>query len=162
MITIDINVSVKNPQAHHDLVRIVLTEPALEGDMIIGYPLSSTSDTVTGMDAASISPSGQVTIIDIVDRENPGEYRTRQDDAFLSLQSRFHMRKDLMDRRRCLAPIQTVTFGPDLPEENAEDPEHPLCNGNGIAAVLARVQRDMRGEANPEAVLEAMGPDKVK
>ena len=68
MITISINVPVKNPQAHHDLVHIVITEPALEGDMITGYPLSSTSDTVTGMDAAIISPSGQVTIIDIVDR----------------------------------------------------------------------------------------------
>ena len=151
--------STRNAELRDRMVGILKREERLTGHLVTGWPLYRTGCRVRSIDATLISDTGQVTLLDVVENQDPGSYRERQDDAHNQARCELQMERGLMDGRRPRFTIQTVTYAPLSGREDRSDPERPIVSSPAaLLEIILDAQRSMAGTADPGLVFCRMGP----
>ena len=102
---------------------------ALDGQLLLGYPLIGTPDGRHAIDAIWISPTHGIVIFDLVEGNDPTAYDERQDDAANKLQARLRTHRELTRKRDLVVPINTLTFAPGVVERaHFEIEGYPLAS----------------------------------
>ena len=74
--------SVRKPQATQALEEIIRNEESISGKMVYGYPVSTEDGVTFAVDAVIVSDRGMLTVIDLTQEDDPGDYEDRQDRAY--------------------------------------------------------------------------------
>ena len=123
------------PEATHAFERIVASHPDIDGEVVYGYSLYRYPDGLHVVDAVLVSDTGHVTVVDLIENTDLSGYRERQDHSYNLVDLRLRQNPDFRHRRSLLAPIQTVSYGPELAEPD-DDPEYPVATSNTLAEFL--------------------------
>ena len=148
--------SIRKPQAAQALEEIIRNEEAISGRMVYGYPVSTEDGVTFTVDAVLVSGQGLVTVIDLVQEDDPGDYGNRQDRAFNLVKCKLQMDRRLTRKRTLLADIQTVTFWTQADRDDESDPERPVIGPGGILDFIRRHQAREHEDLDPEVVMDAV------
>ncbi|MDD2539974.1 MAG: ATP-binding domain-containing protein [Desulfuromonadaceae bacterium] len=125
------------PVSSQALITFYTKHPEYSGQLMIGYPIIGAPEGRHPIDALLISPDKGILLFDLVEGNDPGDYRLRQDDAANKLEARLKTHRDLMERRNLLIPVNTITFAPGVGDIGRScDAEYPLTNLDSIAQAL--------------------------
>lgn len=134
-----INGHARLPEATAALRQLCLRSE-LTGTLLTGYPV--------GVDAVLVSNKGQVTVIDLVQGPDPGDYRERQDQAFVAVDRLLRMNPRFMAGRTSRITIQTITMATGVLRPDLNDQEHPLANTATIVRALQGFQDTLAPEGD--------------
>ena len=135
------------PNATAAFERILNGTPELNGEVIYGYPLRRTPSGLHIVDAILVSDTGHVTVVDLVEGPELGQYQERQDASYILVDLRLRQNPAFRQRRTLIVPVQTISYGPDLQNPD-RDPKHPVATSETLAATLLSYQRSL--ELQPE------------
>lgn len=125
------------PVASEVLARFFESDVAPSGgELFIGFPITTAADGKHPIDALYVSPTHGVVVFDLVEGPDAGDFAERQDDGLRRVDVKLRGHRELMRRRDLLVQVNAVTFAPALSNPEGE-PEYPLVNEQGLAAVLA-------------------------
>lgn len=96
-----------------------------EGFLYTGYPLIGSIEGAHAVDAMLISKHHGLVVFDIVEADELGEYRERQDDIFRKLQSYLLLYNELTDKRMLVVDINIVTLAPRCSRDKVSS-DYPL------------------------------------
>ncbi len=132
------------PAASQTLAQALSEVEGLSGNLLIGYPIISTSRGRHLVDAVLVSQDRGIVVFDLVEGEALGDYRDRQDDAANLLHARLATHPDLMRRRRLRIPIATVTFAPAVPRlpPQTDEPDYILANQTSFVKEFGKLRWD--------------------
>ncbi|MCY4232830.1 MAG: ATP-binding domain-containing protein [Bacteroidetes bacterium] len=105
----------KKPVVAKTLVQC-LSSLSVNGLLFIGHPTIPTTKGAYTIDALLICKEKGIVIIDLIEGESEQDYCSRQDDSANKLESLLRTNSELMKGRELLVPIQTISFGPAIPE----------------------------------------------
>ena len=148
--------SIRKPQAAQALEEIIRNDESISGRMVYGCPVSTENDITFTVDAVIVSDRGLVTVIDLVQEDDPGDYGDRQDRAFNLVKCKLQMDRRLTRKRTLLADIQTVTFRTQADRDDESDPERPVVGPSGILDFIQRHQAREHEDLDPEVVMDAV------
>ena len=148
--------SIRKPQAAQALEEIIRNEESISGRMVYGYPVSTEDGVTFTVDAVIVSGQGLVTVIDLVQEDDPGDYGNRQDRAFNLVKCKLQMDRRLTRKRTLLADIQTVTFWTKADRDDESDPERPVIGPGGILDFIRSHQAREHEDLDPEVVMDAV------
>ncbi len=113
-----------------------------EGFLYTGYPLIGTIEGAHAIDAMLISKHHGLVVFDIVESSDLGDYKERQDDIFVKLQSYLLLYKNLTKKRKLVVDINIVTLAPQCSAPNS-DSDYPLITDlNDIDNFLVEIEWD--------------------
>ena len=141
----------QNPCATKAFERILTTTPELNGEVIYGYPFRRTPSGIHIVDAILVSDSGHVTVVDLVEGHELGQYQERQDASYNLVDLRLRQNPAFRYRRTLIVPLQTISYGPNLQTPD-HDQEHPVATSDTLATTLLSYQRSL--ETQPERTRE--------
>ena len=98
--------------ASEKLVRILRETPRLTGQLYIGFPIVRSSEAAHPIDALLLFQDGSLLLFDLVDGQEPGDYRQRQDDAYNWMEARLKLHSSLVDKRKLRITINTISYAP--------------------------------------------------
>jgi superfamily I DNA and RNA helicase len=113
------------PVAAKKLAELIEADDRLRGTLYIGYPVLGTPTGAFPFDAIFLSPESGIIIFDLVEGQNVGDFRARQDDFFAKLQAKLLQYPALVSRRNLNVLMTTITFAPGVRTATAlGDQEH--------------------------------------
>ena len=148
--------SIRKPKAAQVLEEIIRNKESISGRMVYGYPVSTEDGVTFTVDAVIVSGQGLVTVIDLVQEDDPGDYGNRQDRAFNLVKCKLQMDPRLTRKRNLLVDLQTVTFWTKSDQDDESDPERPIVGPDGILDFIRRHQAREQENLNPEVVMNAV------
>lgn len=101
----------RKPASSKMLIKAFETQSSLDGTLFLGYPIIAKRHV---LDATFVSQAHGIVLFDLIEGQSLGDYRERQDDAFNGIELKLKRDASILDRRRLLIPIQTVSYGPAL------------------------------------------------
>lgn len=108
-------------------------EPFLSGELFIGYPIIRTSNGGYTIDALLISSETGIVVFDLIEGPTVDEdYRHRQDDSANKLEAHLKSHPELMNRRRLLIPIHTLSFAPAVTAATIGGDDYPIANDTNL------------------------------
>jgi superfamily I DNA and RNA helicase len=149
--------STSKPAATAALVSIVEADGQLDGELFTGFPILPTQLEVGFADALLVSPPHGVVVFDVVEGTELGDYQARQDELLRVLQSRLLQHPQLMNKRRLVPAMHTITFAPGatFPQAPPEDGYH-LANVETLAGVINRLPTDIEQATVYQQLLSAI------
>ena len=111
------------PVSSDSLTKLISREADFSGQLFIGFPVMATSSGPHLIDALLVSADKGIILFDLIEGSNTGDYRSRQDDSANILEARLKTHRELMDRRKLLIDIHTISFAPGILNLNSEDQE---------------------------------------
>ena len=148
-----------NIEIRDQLVAVLKDQENLTGHLVTGWPLYRTGGRIKSVDAVLVSDTGQVTLVDVAEDDDPGSYQERQDDAHNHVRCQLQMDQRLFQGRRPRFTIQTVTYAPQSGQDDRSNPECPIVSSlKALAEIILDAQREMAGTADPGLVFIRMGP----
>ncbi|MBS0428593.1 MAG: DEAD/DEAH box helicase [Proteobacteria bacterium] len=133
------------PVSSRRLASVLGADPEMEGTLYIGYPIIGTPDGSFPIDALLISPIKGLILFSVVEGRTLPAFSELQDEGFNKMQAKLLQHQSLIQRRRLLVEIHTITFAPaiqNLPISN----EHPICNESNLLKTIAELEEN----ENPE------------
>ena len=104
-----------------------------DGELSTGWPIMSSPDGRYPVDAVWVSPSKGIIVFDLIEGADPSGFEDRQDDLANKLDAKLRNYKELMDRRKLVVPIHTISFAPGLSSpENFDDSTYTLANSETL------------------------------
>lgn len=142
------------PASSSALVQLFQAMPEERGSLFIGYPILATASGRHPIDALLVSPNRGIVIFDLIEGATPGDYRDRQDDSANKLEARLKAHGELMERRRLLVPIRTVSYAPGIHDVRPYgDDANPFVNNDNLARRLETIRwPDCRSEVYQAAL----------
>lgn len=101
----------RKPASSEMLINALEFQSELDGTLFLGYPIIANRHV---LDATLVSQSHGIVLFDLIDGERLGDHRERQDAAFNGIEIKLKRDARMLNRRKLLIPIQTVSFGPRL------------------------------------------------
>jgi superfamily I DNA and RNA helicase len=148
--------STDKPVSTKRLAELLGAEGALEGTLYIGYPIIGTPEGAFPLDALLVSPEQGVVLFSVVEGKTLPDFPVLQDEAYNKMQAKLLQHQSLIQKRKLLAEIHTVTFAPAVSNLPVDD-EHPICNaGNLITVVQALGGSDPAVYPSLVAVIQAI------
>lgn len=125
------------PVSSNALGAFFASREGYEGQLFIGYPVIGTPEGRYSIDALWISRKHGVVIFDLIEGNDPTGFAERQDDAANKVDAKLRSHRDLVERRKLLVPINTVSLAPAVmqPKKYDEDGYH-LCNISDLERTL--------------------------
>lgn len=129
--------STDKPVSSKRLAEILSAEADLEGTLYIGYPIIGTPEGSFPIDALLVSPSKGLVLFSVVEGKNLPDYAEIQDEGFNKMQAKLLQHQNLIQKRKLLVKIRTLTFAPALNQINvADDEDHLLCNADNLVTAI--------------------------
>jgi len=129
--------STDKPASSKRLSEILSAEADLDGTLYIGYPIIGTPEGSFPIDALFVSPTKGLVLFNVVEGRDLPDYAAAQDEAFNKMQAKLLQHQTLIQKRKLLVDVKTVTFAPAIPNiHGAEAQDHPLCNSENLAATI--------------------------
>lgn len=125
------------PAASGLLASVLTTQTDVSGDLFIGYPVVRTAHGPYVIDALLFSPTLGIVIFDLVEGDDPTDYRERQDDIANKLEAKLRSYKELMLRRDLQIKVHAITFGPAVPAHKVAD-GYPIANRETLATAVKK------------------------
>lgn len=126
------------PVASHALEECLAKIPDLTGTCFFGYPLIATPEGKSFVDATFLCPDKGVILIDIVEGQNIGDYKSRQDDLVNMIESKLRLHRELLQGRKLRPPLHVITFAPSLTDLSVySDPMYPVTNDYSLLDAIA-------------------------
>ena len=112
----------------------------LSGELFIGYPIISTPEGRQPIDALWVSPDKGLVIFDLIEGSDPENYPDRQDDLANKLEALLRTHRQLMQGRRLIVPVQTISFAPGIPQLAASGHnDYLLANPESLEAAIKQI-----------------------
>lgn len=108
---------------------------AKEGVLYVGYPVLSSAEGVSSIDALWVSPDHGVVIFHLVEGADAEGFEETQDDFANKLETRFRSHKSLMAGRILLSTPTVVTFAP-LAKKEMNNPQYRIAHEQNLVAIL--------------------------
>ena len=113
--------STRKPGASQRLAEAIEASFPGEGFLYIGYPVLSSPDGVTSIDALWVSPAHGIVIFQIIESTEAFGYQEAQDEYANNLETRLRPHKGLMRGRELLAAPTVVTYAPRVAKQPHDD-----------------------------------------
>lgn len=114
----------------------------VDGELFIGYPITTAAEGALAMDALYLSPKVGVIVFDLVEGPDVGGYQDRQEDGLRRIEVKLMSHRELVKRRsRDIAiRLSAVTFAPAATVANSEiDPDYPVATDATIGAKIKQI-----------------------
>lgn len=145
------------PAASGELKSLMKSFDDVSGALFIGYPILGTPDGLHRIDALLVSPERGLVVFDLVEGTSLGDYRTRQDDSANMLEARLRTYRKLVERRRLLVPVHTLSFAPGVVAGDAlENDDYPVADKETLLRALQGRWWDDSNEDAFKAALSAI------
>lgn len=110
----------------------------VNGILYIGHPIIGTPEGAHTVDALLASKEKGLIVFDLIEGANGGDYCSRQDDSANRLESLLKTHRELMERRKILIPIHTISFAPAISERNLprEENSYVIANSDSLPEKL--------------------------
>lgn len=130
------------PVASRSLIEVFNRISAIDGQLLIGYPIIGSPEGPRPIDAVYISPTKGVVVIDLVEGTELGDYQDRQDDAATRVQQRLLGYRHLVRRRNLLVDITSLTYAPAVAVSVSQTPEegYDIADATTLPAVLDGIE----------------------
>jgi superfamily I DNA and RNA helicase len=133
--------STDKPVASKTLAALLAGTPDLEGTLYIGYPIIGTPEGSFPIDALLVSRTKGLILFSLIEGRVPGDYAAAQDEAFNKMQAKLLQHQTLIQKRKLLVTIHTVTFAPAVSHlDTYTDGEHPICGAHSLLSVLDNIE----------------------
>lgn len=118
----------RKPASSQMLIDAFESHSKLDGTLFLGYPIVANRHVI---DATFVSQSHGIVLFDLIDGEGLGDYRERQDAAFNGIEMKLKRDASILNRRKLLIPIQTISFGPALnPPRHDNDSDYLVATSS--------------------------------
>lgn len=134
------------PASSKILAENMSRQDKFSGELIFGFPLIVVSESRMPYDAILISPTKGIVIFDLIEGHDSHGYKNRQDDWFNKLDSKLRNYPQLLEGRKLLIPISTISFGPVINITEETDSQYLLANGTNLLSVLDSIKWDIPSE----------------
>lgn len=125
------------PVSTEALIQILSSHNELTGECFFGYPLIATPEGKYSLDATLVDPAKGVVIFDLVEGNNLGDYKERQDDLANKLEAKFKLHRELLRGRSLAVPLNVITFCTSHQiNDNLQDELHPLANEGNLQKII--------------------------
>ncbi len=129
--------STDKPISSKRLAEILSEDADLEGTLYIGYPIIGTPEGSFPIDALLVSPSKGLVLFSVIEGKTLRDYAAIQDEGFNKLQAKLLQHQNLIQKRKLLVDIHTLTFAPAVNQIDATgDEDHLLCNADNLLATI--------------------------
>ena len=147
----------QKPVSSEQLVNLLSNQTSLSGQLFVGYPIVGTTEGPFVIDALLVSKDAGITIVNLLEGTDSGEYEISQDDAVNKLESKLRLHRDLLDRRELRVPIHVVSFAPAVSSLEQHSIEgYPIANSETLLNALRSFAWPNRKEGIYEASLSAI------
>ena len=146
----------KKHVASDRLARTLVENGGIAGDLFIGYPIVATASGPYVIDALLLSPHHGIIIFDLVEGNDPGDYRARQDDIANKLEARLRNYPNLMDRRDLRIAVHVMTYGPAVPAREQNDDYLIVTTDEALMSALSGFSWPHHSASVLEAALSAI------
>lgn len=119
----------QKPVACTKLAECIRSLP-LNGILYIGHPIIGTPEGAYTLDALLVSKEKGLIVFDLIEGTDTLDYCSRQDDSANRLESLLRTHRELMERRKILIPIYTISFAPAISERNPPGEENSYVIAN--------------------------------
>ena len=147
---------IEKQEAAHTLEKLIRYSQHVSGELLYGAPFFKDDHGLFTVDAVLVSDRGQVTVLDLVENQHPGDYVDRQDHAYNLVRAQLANKRQLTRRRDIIVPVQTVTFSTKARQDDLSDPEHPVISPGGILHFISHHQSQDRQTLDPTVVMDAI------
>jgi len=127
--------STDKPVSSKRLAELLSAEVDIEGTLYIGYPIIGTPEGSFPIDALLVSPTNGLILFSVVEGKTLPNYAEVQDEGFNKMQAKLLQHQTLIQKRKLLVDIHTVTFAPAITQLD-DDEEHRLCNSDNLVSTL--------------------------
>lgn len=127
--------STKKTTSSERLAELLSASQNLDGTLYIGYPIIGTPEGAFPIDALLVSPNKGLVVFNVVEGKILPNYGEAQDEGFNKMQAKLLQHQTLIQKRKLLVDIHTITFAPAI-TSLPEDEEHPLCNAKNLVSVI--------------------------
>ena len=125
----------KKPVSSEELSKFFDGQPDLEGQLFLGFPILGTPEGRFAIDAMWLTPKKGIIVFDLVEGKNIAGYEDRQDEAANLLDAKLKAHRELLDRRKLLVPINTITFAPAVSIFNDQE-DYEISNPDTLQQSL--------------------------
>ena len=126
----------RKPASSEMLIRAFQSQTSLDGTLFLGYPIIAKRHV---LDATFVSQAHGIVLFDLIQGEGLGDYRKRQDAAFNGIELKLKRHPGMLERRKLLIPVQTVSFGPTLnPSQYDDNSEYLVATSTESLLVLIK------------------------
>lgn len=143
------------PAASDQLIRALIAQPDISGELFIGYPIVSTSSGRYVVDAILISPERGVVIFDVVEGRDLGDYQPRQDDLANKIDARLRTHDALMSRRSLRISVNVLTYAPAVPHHDLSA-DYPIATSETLTPALSAFRWPTQSDDVYAAALSAI------
>ena len=127
------------PVSSQSLAKFFAANGGYQGQLFIGYPIIGTPEGAYPIDALWVSPKTGIVIFDLIEGNDPDDFRERQDDAANKLEAKLKAHRELTEKRALLVPIHTLSLAPAIGDKGRySDEEYPLCNVETLREALSQ------------------------
>ena len=146
------------PVSSDSLTKLMSRETGFSGQLLIGFPVMATPGGPHLIDALLISADKGIILFDLIEGSNTGDYRSRQDDSANILEARLKTHRELMDRRKLLIDIHTISFAPGVSNlySHVQDDYYPLVNTSSLVPELKKFEWKQPNQEIYEKALSAI------
>jgi superfamily I DNA and RNA helicase len=131
--------STEKPISTKRLAEVLSAEDGLDGILYIGYPIIGTPEGSFPVDALFVSPTKGLVLFNIVEGKTVSSHAEIQDESFNKMQAKLLQHKTLIQKRKLLVNIATITFAPAI-KQLEEDEEHPICNAESLLSTILNLE----------------------
>lgn len=125
------------PVSSEALTKFFVGKTGYKGQFFIGYPIIGTPEGRYPIDALWVSPDIGIVIFDLIEGKEPDNFWERQDDAANKLEAKLKAHRELVQRRKFLVPIHTISFAPAISKPFGDSDEgYYLCNMENLEVTL--------------------------
>jgi len=104
-----------------------------------------------------VSADKGIVIFDLIEGNDVDQYDLRQDDSANKVEARLKTHRELMERRKLLVPIHTLSFAPGVNDlQRCTEDEYPLANADTLLDELNKFEWLDRSSNTYAAVLSAL------
>jgi superfamily I DNA and RNA helicase len=133
--------STDKPVSSRRLAELLRNDKYLEGTLYIGYPIIGTPEGPFPIDALLISPKKGLVLFEVIEGKTLPDYAEVQDEAFNKMQAKLLQYQSLIDKRKLLVEIYTVTFAPAVPQlVTYAGGDHRICDSNSLLATIHKLE----------------------
>ena len=145
------------PVSSDSLTKLMSRETGFSGQLFIGFPVMATPGGPHLIDALLVSADKGIILFDLIEGSNTGDYRSRQDDSANILEARLKTHRELMDRRKLLIDIHTISFAPGILNLNSKkQDDYSLVNTSSLMPKLQNLTWEEPNKKVYEKALSAI------
>ena len=127
----------QKPAASNVLVECFQSaDEQLSGRLFVGFPTFGTPNEPYHVDALWMSEAKGLVVFDLVEGDDPGDFRSRQDESYNRVESRLKDDSRLVHRRTLRIPIHTISFAPSPSGAESDEGEYLIADSSSLFDTL--------------------------